>query len=90
MKLQVGARVAFTAAFCKGRAASSAWYAGRRGTYKGEYGGADNYCRVVWDDAADRNADDLEYREMSMTEGELHPLGIICGVKSAKFSDTYA
>ena len=90
MKLTKGSRVAFTAAFCKGRAASSAWYASRRGTYQGEYAGAAGYCRVIWDDAAIRNGDDLEYREMSMTEGELHPVKIICGVKSAAFGDTYA
>ena len=90
MKLVKGSRVAFTAAFCKDRAASSAQYAGRRGTYQGEYAGAVGYCRVVWDDAASRNLDDSEYREMSMTLGELHPVKIICGVKSAAFGDTYA
>ena len=89
MKLQPGMRVAFTAAHCKATRASPA-RANQRGTYRG-LDTIPGYCRVTWDGgpAAPYDADP-EYVAMSRDLGELCPLSIICGVKSAQFIDTYA
>lgn len=91
MKLEKGMRVALSAKHLKAASASHN-IASRRGTYNGEYEGVKGYCRVIWDNApfASQYADDAEYCEMARTLGEIHPIAIICGIKSAAFGDTYA
>lgn len=89
MQLTIGQRVAFTAKHCK--MTGSACGSDRRGTYQGLDKNVPGYCRVIWDSNSESvaYADDAEYMHMARTEGELHPVGIICGVKSAKFGDSF-